>query len=53
MSAESMPVDVGCDWTMADVTRALHSVAKVAGPKGDGDGKHEESGSDGDRASFI
>ncbi len=26
--------DVGCDWRMADVSRPLHSVAKVAGPKG-------------------
>ena len=24
---------VGCDWDMADVSRPLHSVAKVAGPK--------------------
>ena len=27
--------DVGCDWRMADVTRPLHSVAKVTGPKGE------------------
>ena len=25
--------EVGCDWDMADVTRPLHSVAKVTGPK--------------------
>ena len=34
-------MDVGCDWTMADVTRALHSVAQVAGPKGEGNGKQD------------
>ena len=27
--------DVGCDWRMADVSRPLHSVAKVTGPKGE------------------
>ena len=31
---------VGCEWDMADVTRPLHSVAKVTGPKG-GPGKHD------------
>ena len=25
--------EVGCDWDMANVTRPLHSVAKVTGPK--------------------
>ncbi len=32
--------DVGCDWRMADVSRPLHSVAKVTGPKG-GPGKQD------------
>ncbi len=32
--------DVGCDWRMADVSRPLHSVAKVTGPKG-GRGKQD------------
>ena len=32
--------DVGCNWQMAGVTRALHSVAVVAGPKG-GPGKQD------------
>ena len=32
--------DVGCDWCLADVTRPLHSVAKVTGPK-DGPGKQD------------
>ena len=31
---------VGCEWDMANVTRPLHSVAKVAGPKG-GPGKQD------------
>ena len=31
---------VGCKWNSADVTRALNSVAQVAGPK-DGDGEHD------------
>ena len=34
-------MEVGCDWTMANVSRALHSVAQVAGPKGEGDGKQD------------
>ena len=32
--------DVGCQWQMADVSRALHSVARVTGPK-DGPGKQD------------
>ncbi len=32
--------DVGCRWEVADVTRALNSVSKVAGPKG-GPGKQD------------
>ena len=32
--------DVGCDWDMAAVSRALHSVGVVAGPKG-GPGKQD------------
>ena len=31
---------VGCNWQMAEVSRALHSVAVVAGPKG-GPGKQD------------
>ena len=31
---------VGCDWQLADVTRPLHSVSKVAGPK-EGPGKQD------------
>ena len=31
---------VGCDWQLADVTRPLHSVSRVAGPK-DGPGKQD------------
>ena len=34
----SVDVSVGCQWQMADVNRALHSVARVTGPK-DGPGK--------------
>ena len=34
-------MDVDCDWTMANVTRALHSVAQVAGPKGAGNAKQD------------
>ena len=32
--------DVGCNWQMADVSRPLHSVAIVTGPKG-GPGKQD------------
>ena len=32
--------DVGCDWCLVDVTRPLHSVAKVIGPK-EGPGKQD------------
>ena len=31
---------VGCDWQLADVTRPLHSVSKVTGPR-DGPGKQD------------
>jgi hypothetical protein len=37
---ESECGQVGCDWQLADVTRPLHSVSKVAGPK-DGPGKQD------------
>ncbi len=32
--------DVGCHWQLADVTRPLHSVARVTGPK-EGPGKQD------------
>ena len=32
--------EIGCEWPLADVTRAFHSVAKVTGPK-DGPGKQD------------
>ncbi len=31
---------IGCDWDLADVSRALHSVSKVAGPY-EGPGKQD------------
>ena len=36
----SVDASVGCQWQMADVNRALHSVARVTGPK-DGPGKQD------------
>jgi len=32
---------VGCAWQASDVNRALHSVAKVCGPKGAGNAKQD------------
>ena len=36
----SADTSIGCQWQMADVNRALHSVARVTGPK-DGPGKQD------------
>ena len=36
----STDTSVGCHWQMADVNRALHSVARVTGPR-DGPGKQD------------
>ena len=32
--------EIGCAWQVADVTRALHSLSKIAGPE-DGPGKQD------------
>ena len=32
---------MGCGWELANVSRALHSVATVCGPKEDDDGKQD------------
>ena len=32
--------EIGCQWRVADVTRALHSISRIAGPE-DGDGDHD------------
>ena len=41
LNGANMAQSIGCDWTLANVTRALHSVAKVTGDKGEENHKQD------------